>query len=228
MTAQIIERVSNPPVEGGDTLARKWVIEVDLNYGIGAANWSPLTGIVDQTPQEDPTTQDSSAYDSNGWKSSTVTALGWGWEVTVARRAAADGVTYPTVQEYLRNKSMQMGPGNLAKVRAWEWNGVTGPRVQAYEGMVGVAYSEQGGSMDALSRARFTLSGNGKRTDVPHPLGPVAWAATQVTAIGQQVTVTGGTLQATKAGTTGATAPTNPATVGATVTDATVIWRRVL
>ena len=229
MTAQIIERVTNPPVEGGDTLARKWIIEFDLNYGIsGTPNWAPLTAITDQTPQEDPSTQDSSTYDSNGWKSSTVTALGWGWEITVNRRAAADGRTYPTVQEYLRNKSLQMGPGNLAKVRAFEWNGVDGPRVQAYEGLVGVAYSEQGGGMDALAKARFTLTGNGKRTDIVHPLAPVPWTASTAHAVGSQVTVTGGTLQAIKAGTSGASAPTNPATVGATVNDSTVIWRRII
>jgi hypothetical protein len=55
-----------------------------------------------------------------------------------------------------------------------------------------------------------------------------AWAATTVYAIGARVTVSGGTLEATVAGTSGATVPTNPATVGGTVVDGTVTWKRIV
>lgn len=165
--------LQNPAQLGGDTLARKWVIDVDTAYGTAGAatpTWVRIRGIQDQAPSEDPTTQDSSTYDSMGWKSTAVTALGWGWECTVARKAAADGVTYDPAQEYLRHKSLQMGPGNVAHIRAYEWNGIDGPRVQAYEGLVGVAYAEQGGGMDALSTAKITLTGQGARKDIDHPL----------------------------------------------------------
>ena len=54
-----------------------------------------------------------------------------------------------------------------------------------------------------------------------------AWAATTVTVPGAVVKHTSGArLEATTAGTTGATIPTPPA-VGATVTDGTVVWRRL-
>ena len=97
--------------------------------------------------------------------------------MTVSRKVAADGVTYDIGQEYLRSKSLQIGPGNVAQVRAYEWNGLNGPRIQAYTGLVGVAYAEQGGEMSALSTANITLSGQGPRYDIAHPLGPAAWAA---------------------------------------------------
>jgi len=54
-----------------------------------------------------------------------------------------------------------------------------------------------------------------------------AWAATTAYPLGRHVTVTGGTLAVTTAGTSGATAPTNPGAVGGTVTDGTVVWTRV-
>lgn len=54
------------------------------------------------------------------------------------------------------------------------------------------------------------------------------WAANTFYALGAKVTVTGGTLEAIEDGTSGATAPTNPATVGATVIDGTVQWKRIV
>ena len=56
---------------------------------------------------------------------------------------------------------------------------------------------------------------------------PADWAATTAYSVGDQVSVTGGQLQATAAGTSGATAPANPASVGGTVTDGTVTWVRI-
>lgn len=57
----------------------------------------------------------------------------------------------------------------------------------------------------------------------------VAWAATKATVPGDRVTLAGGgTLEAVSAGTTGATAPTNPSAVGGVVVDGTVTWHRIV
>ena len=219
-----IEELENIEQMGGVTVARKWIIEVDVNYGVtDTPLWTRIRGITNQSPSEDPETPDASDYDSY-WKSTAVTALGWGWELTVSRKVAADGVTYDIGQEYLRSKSLQIGPGNVAQVRAYEWNGLNGPRIQAYTGLVGVAYAEQGGEMSALSTANVTLSGQGPRYDIAHPLGPVAWSASTVYAVGQQVTIADGSvLQVVVAGTSGATAPTQ-----VSLTDGTVTWKVVV
>lgn len=56
---------------------------------------------------------------------------------------------------------------------------------------------------------------------------PSAWAATTAYTVGTQVTITGGTLQCTDAGTSGASEPALPTNVGDTVVDGTVTWQRV-
>ncbi len=185
----IADLESPADVLGGDTLARKWVIDVDVNYDVDKSTpiWVRVRGITDQSPSEDPTTQDSSTYDSRGWKSTAVTAMGWGWEATVARKVASDGVTYDPGQEYLRVRGITMGPANTVHIRAYEWNGIDGPRVQAYEGLCSVSYQEGGGAMDALSSAQITLSGQGPRDDIPHPLGPKTWVAGTSYQRGEQV-----------------------------------------
>lgn len=56
---------------------------------------------------------------------------------------------------------------------------------------------------------------------------PPAWEATTAYSLGSFVTLTGGeTLEATTAGTSDATEPAAPATVGDTVVDGTVTWTR--
>lgn len=82
---------------------------------------------------------------------------------------------------------------------------------------LGVPVREYIGGTAALANARalgFTIA--------------VAWAATSAKVAGDRVTVTGGTLEAMSGGTTGATAPTNPTSVGGVVVDGTVTWQRIV
>lgn len=224
MSTELINALENSVPLGGDTLARKWVLDVNVNYGAtGAASWVRVRGVQDQSPSESPETQDSSTYDSGGWKSSAVTAMSWGWELTVMRKVADDGVTYDTAQEYFRSKSAQLGPGNIAEIRAYEWNGVDGPRVQAYQGLVGVSYVEQGGAMEALSSAKIVLTGQGRRLEIAHPGGPVEWVTlTPYTRGVQTIGSDASVLQVVTAGTSGATKPS-----ATTLTDGTVVWKVV-
>lgn len=63
---------------------------------------------------------------------------------------------------------------------------------------------------------------------LPAPGKPALWAATTAYKVGDQVLVTGpGLLEATVAGTSAGTAPANPGSVGGTVTDGGVTWKRV-
>ncbi len=215
---------------GAATNARKW--RLDVNVGTYAAPvWERLRGVSEFTPSSDPSTQDTTDYDSQGWKSSAVTALGWGVTITVERKVDDEVPTeYDAAQEFLRLKADQTGLGNVVDVRYYEWNGLEGPRVQAYRGKAGVQYAEQGGAPDAKSTAQITLTGQGTRAVIAHPLaayGATAWTATTAYAVGALVTIGAGTVQATVAGTSGATAPGLPAANGLTVTDGSVTWVRI-
>lgn len=222
-----IADLETPPQKGGATLARKWILDVNFNYGVSETpDWVRLFGVTDMSPSEDQTTQDGATFDSGGWGSTVVTALSWGWEVTVSRETAADGVTYDPAQEYLRAKGLRQSPGNTCEIRAYEWNGEDGPRVQSYQGLVSVGYSEQVGAQDALSMAQFTLGGQGRRYDVAHPLGPQEWEVSTPYARGDQVFGSDDSvLQAVVAGTSAAA---GPGPTASSLTDGTVTWKVVL
>jgi IPT/TIG domain len=155
---------------GATTLARKWALDVDINYGLGAPIWTGVFGLTEFTPAGTPGLQSDSDYDSGGYTSSTVTTQEWSITATMRRGTqAALPTAYDTGQEYLRQKSRQMGPANSAHVRYYELNGATGPKVEAYEGIAAVQYTNNGGGPDALSTAGLTLTGQGLLLPITHP-----------------------------------------------------------
>jgi hypothetical protein len=181
---------------GATTLARKWAMDVDTNYGISpVALWVGVFGMTEFTPTGAPGLQADSDYDSGGYTSSTATTQEWG--VTATLRRGVIGVTptqYDPGQEYLRLKSRNMGPANSAHIRYYELNGATGPKVEAYEGICAVAYSNNGGGMDALSTAGLTLTGQGFLLPITHPDTGGAVAPVLGSVAPTQAAVAGGTL----------------------------------
>lgn len=154
---------------GGATLSRKWILEVDTS-ATSTPTWTPVYGRSDFQPTTDATTQDSTDMDAGGYKSSTITALGWGATATLMRKTqAASATAYDPGQEALRLASLEMGAENRVHIRYYEWNGADGPKVEAYEGYASVAWSENSGGTDGLSTVAVTLTGQGARTAIPHP-----------------------------------------------------------
>lgn len=153
---------------GADTLNRKWYL--DVNAGTTEApDWVGVFGIQEFKTSKDPTSQDSSDMDSEGWKSNTITALGWGAEGKVRRApTAADPTAYDPGQEILRLASDGMGVDNSVEVRYYEMT-PGGPKVEAYQGFVSVEWTPDGGGMDALDTVSFKLNGQGKRNVITHP-----------------------------------------------------------
>lgn len=153
------------------TLARKWKMDVDVSAAQDGSDWRRVKGCTDVTVN--PGTagmQPDTDYDGEGYQSSSATTLEWGVTATLRR---APGRTTPTQydpgQEFLRLKAKTMAGDNTAHIRVYEYNGTSGPKVEAYDGYVGCAYANGGGGADALSTATLTLSGQGALLPITHP-----------------------------------------------------------
>lgn len=171
---------------GAATLNRKWYL--DVNTGTDEEPvWTGVFGIEDFKASKDPNLEEDSDFDSEGWKSSTVSALGWGIELKLARKTDASVATiYDVGQEALRTASDGMGIANVQQVRWYEMTD-GGPAVEAYMGWVVVSWQPDGGSMEALDTVTVTLTGQGEREAIDHPDAaaavPVLYSITPATGV---------------------------------------------
>lgn len=150
------------------TVDRKWYLDVNTNTH-SSPTWTAVNGIMEFVGAKESSLQDDSDFDGGGWKSSTVTALGWSLEFKVKRApTVASATTYDTGQEKLRTLSDLEGTANKAEVRFYEVT-ASGPAVEAYQGYAAVSWSPDGGSMDATDTVTVTLTGIGARTAITHP-----------------------------------------------------------
>jgi hypothetical protein len=178
---------------GASTLIRKWYL--DVNTGTyGAPVWTGVFGVEEFKPALDPTVQDDADFDSAGYKSSTITALGWSLELKLARKVkASDATVYDPGQEALRAASMLMGTNNQVDLRWYEVT-TNGPKVEAYRGYAAVSWTPDGGAMDALDTVSVTLTGQGARTVITHPDGAPSGVASVTSATPNTALQAGGTL----------------------------------
>lgn len=152
---------------GATTTNRKWYVDVET--GTSTEEWTGIFGITEFKDALEGTLQDDSDFDGEGWKSQTNTANMWKLELKVKRAVKSNEATaYDPGQEVLRAAAQETGIANSVKVRWYEME-PGGPRVEAYEGFAAVSWSPDGGGMDALSTVTVTLTGQGKRVDIPHP-----------------------------------------------------------
>ncbi len=190
---------------GAATTVRKWYL--DVNTGTTAAPvWTGVFGVNKFQPALKPTMVDTSDFDSGGDMSSTATARAWSVVFGLERKSQASNPSaYDPGQEYLRLLAENIGLLNSVQVRWYEMES-GGPRVEAYQGMVAVEWSPDGGAMSATDGVTVTLTGQGKRTIITHPdtvaSVPAIYSFTPITgpaAGGTLVTITGSGF----AGTTG-------------------------
>lgn len=154
---------------GAATTNRKWWLDVDSAEDGETTAYIGVHGIQEFKDNVEPTTQDDSDFDGNGWKSETVTALLGKLEFKVGRKTTAASTTaYDPGQEILRKASRRTGVGNRVKVRYYEME-PDGPRVEAYEGFASVSWTPDGGGMDATSSVSVTLTFQGEPKEITHP-----------------------------------------------------------
>lgn len=152
---------------GASTLNRKYWLDVREP---GSTDWLGVHGIQElKAKPSEPTSQDDSDFDGEGYKSSTVTALAHGVELKVVRKSTAAASTdYDPGQEVLRLAALNMGVANRVEYRLYEME-PEGPRVEAFQGFASVTWAPDGGGMDALDTVTVGLVGQGKLTPTVHP-----------------------------------------------------------
>jgi hypothetical protein len=165
--------VSNRTPLGSTQLARDYWLDVNIGTTV-SPSWIGVFGLMEFNPNQTPTTQDSSDFDSAGYGDEDVTAIKWGLSGKLKRGVqAADATQYDPGQEVLRLAANQLGNGNRVEVRWYEMPGgsigASGPHVEAYQGFVNVQWNPDGGAQDALRTVSFTLGGKGKRNSITHP-----------------------------------------------------------
>jgi hypothetical protein len=161
--ADVTTRV--PAALGSATVNRKYWLDVRER---ASDPWVPFYGVQElKTKGAEATTQDSSDFDGEGYKDQDVTALAWGAEgKCVRKRKGDDSTAYDPGQEIVRLAAERIG--HRIQVRFYEMDD-DGPRVEATEGWATVTWNEDGGGMDALATASFTIAGKGRPTSKEHP-----------------------------------------------------------
>jgi hypothetical protein len=148
------------------TLARDWALDVDMADVGDPPEWKRLRGMTNLVPKVDPTLQDDSDYDSDGWASSVKTMQAWTLELTLARKKGRITGDYPLTQERIRLASTRFGGEGTIHVR-W-YKRLTGDP-EAYEGVAQIGWNPAGGGPADLDSASVTLTGVGKRHDIVNP-----------------------------------------------------------
>ena len=171
---------------GPSVLARRWYIDVNTNT-YANPTWTPIFGVEDFAAPFQPKVQSDADFDSGGWDSSTVAAIGWQIKMTLARKVIALTPTaYDVGQEVLRAASILQGTGNVVDIRWYEMN-TGGPKVEAYRGYGVVTWAAKGGAMDALEKVDVTIDSRGAANAITHPDGaqvvPVLYSITPVTCV---------------------------------------------
>jgi hypothetical protein len=134
-----------------------WLLEANTGTE-GAPVWTPVKGMRTMNMVIDPTTQDTTTYDSDGWGSDMTTLRKW--------RIDGEGLEGFT-------GAFVMDPGQVALKARGQLIGYdaeigirfsrTGPD-EGYQGVAAVDWSGTGGPITEVTRFNFTLKGQGQLT----------------------------------------------------------------
>lgn len=146
-------------------LARRWRLE--LNAGTTAVpDWQQVFGISEFTPKMPPNIEDSSTYDSGGWKENTKTGQEWSIELTINRKIDDTAKVYVPTHEQLRLAAFASGSASYVPIRYMDRNGLP----EAYQGRALVTWEPQGGAYTDLDTVKVTLTGDGPLVPITNPL----------------------------------------------------------
>ncbi|GAB3598642.1 hypothetical protein GCM10027586_00780 [Kineococcus gypseus] len=146
-------------------LARRFRVDIDTST-TSTPDWEQFKGITALTfnPSE-PTVQDASTYDNDGWGTSEKTMQRWSLAITANIVKDDDDDLRDPAQEAVRAAAIAFGGAARVRVRIYDRNG----EPEAYQGVALAQYAPAGGGTDALDSATFTLSGDGRLVPITNP-----------------------------------------------------------
>ena len=147
-------------------LARRYATDINLGTP-DEPDWQRLLGVREFSPEIEPTHEDDSVYEDEGWHSHTRTALAWQLEINISHRKSEAG-EWNAVQRFLRNSSIQFGTGSYVGVRYYDRNGVAD---DAWEGKALITWAPEGGEHTAVDRVDVTFQGSGPLREISNPEG---------------------------------------------------------
>lgn len=154
---------SLPPDEV-TALARRYAIDINLGDD-ESPDWQRLLGVREFAPSVEPTHEDDSLYEDEGWVSMVRTALAWSAEIMLSHRVGSDG-TWNAVQRHLRNSSQNFGSSAYVGVRYFDRDGAAD---DAWQGVALVTWAPEGGDHTNPDRVSVTLTGHGKPVAITNP-----------------------------------------------------------
>ncbi|KAB7834066.1 phage tail tube protein [Streptomyces mobaraensis] len=157
-----------PPAETVTALARRYRLEINTS-ATGTPAWTVLPGITEFAPKVEPTQQEVTTYDAEGWVEQAVTMLAWSVEITIAHRAHPVTSAFNATQEFVRRASLSFGAASYVHVRYYDRNGAD----EAYEGQALVTWEPDGGGPDEVDSIKVTLTGSGPLKAIANPVTPV-------------------------------------------------------
>ncbi|QKW51686.1 phage tail tube protein [Streptomyces buecherae] len=161
-----------PPAETVTALARRYRLELDTGTS-GTPSWALVPGVAEFTPKIEPTQQDVTTYDAEGWAEQAVTMLAWSIEATLVHRAHPTTGAFNAAQEALRKASKSFGAKSYVRVRWYDRTGAD----DAQEGTALVTWEPEGGGPEEVDKIKVTLTGSGPLMEIPTPVAPAGVAA---------------------------------------------------
>ncbi|MGW8767678.1 phage tail tube protein [Streptomyces sp. NPDC055815] len=155
-----------PPSETVTALARRYRLELDMSTTPGTPAWALVPGVTEFTPKIEPTQQEVTTYDAEGWSEQAVTMLAWSIETTLAHRAHPTTGVFNAAQEALRKASRSFGAASYVRVRYYDRNGAP----DAQEGTALVTWEPDGGGPDEVDTIKVTLTGSGPLVEITNPV----------------------------------------------------------
>ncbi|MCP1414407.1 phage tail tube protein [Paenarthrobacter sp. A20] len=174
------------------SLARRFKLDVS---GDGT-NWLPFKGMTDFAPTENPTTQSTADYDSDGFDSFEKTLTGWQL-VAKANRKVNAGVFDPG-QELVRARQFKFGDEARIWVRWYDRNGAP----EARSGRALVEWNQSKTGVADIEEVTATFKGDGALEDIDNPhedadTPVIASATPSGAAAGTTVTIQGANFTGT-------------------------------